>query len=102
MPDNSPAVVDSYVFDNPLNIAALPTERAGIKPMRIELFDFLPLHRESVETCVSAITHNSITVPGLRRTKDTYVIPRSDIPAIVHKLRSIMIRTFVVKVTVDG
>lgn len=44
MPDNFPTVVGSYVFDNPLNIAALPMERAGIKAMRIELFDFLPFH----------------------------------------------------------
>lgn len=38
------SVVGSYVFDNPLNIAAPPMERAGIKAMRIELFDFLPFH----------------------------------------------------------
>lgn len=44
MPDNSPTVVGSYVFDNPLNIAAPSMERADIKPMRIELFDFLPFH----------------------------------------------------------
>lgn len=44
MPDNSPTVVGSYVFDNPLNIAAPAMERADIKPMRIELFDFLPFH----------------------------------------------------------
>jgi hypothetical protein len=44
MPDNFPTVVGPYVFDNPLNIAALPMERAGIKAMRIELFDFLPFH----------------------------------------------------------
>lgn len=40
-----------YVFDNPLNIAALPAvlERAGIKPVRIELFDFLPFHADPLK-----------------------------------------------------
>lgn len=47
-PDNSPTVVGPYVFDNPLNIAApRGGKSAGIKPMRIELFDFPPFRAET-------------------------------------------------------
>jgi len=91
-PGNSPTVVGSYVFNNPLNIAALPTERAGIKPMRIELFDFL-LFRAEPSKLARVQLRITMIACGSRRTIHATAHTRLAFGYsyhIVRKLRSIM------------